>query len=77
MFSLVHRGPDYIDGSGGLDTLVDFSRADLAAAPGVTTNANRWRGPATTAIYAIERMQVTGASKNDQIHVRWTGKTTF
>ncbi len=44
-FSGSTGGPDYIDGRGGIDTLViDFSLSDLADARGVTTNGTSLSG---------------------------------
>ncbi|MCW1886212.1 calcium-binding protein [Luteolibacter flavescens] len=64
-------GPDYIDGLGGIDTLkIDFSRADLPAAPRITTSSTTMIRPGFDSYMfaSIERLEIIGASKDDQIH---------
>lgn len=73
-------GPDRIYGRGGLDTvIIDFSRADLEDSQGVYTNAYTMSRSSIGNIYTvdsyifdnIERLEITGASKNDLIY-SWT-----
>lgn len=75
-------GPDRIDGTDGEDTLViDFSQADLPNALGVYTNSyTMYRntldntGSVDNYYYSnIERLNITGASKNDLLYPYFSG----
>jgi Ca2+-binding RTX toxin-like protein len=70
-------GPDHIDGAGGEDILrIDFSLADLPNAQGVYTNSytiyrNTIGNTAVVDSYLyanVERLQITGASKDDLLY---------
>jgi Ca2+-binding RTX toxin-like protein len=76
-------GPDRIDGKGGIDTvIIDFSGEDLSNSGGVTsspgnlvsaasysrtTPASPFSSQDNFIVAAVEKFQITGASKNDQI----------
>ena len=75
-------GPDYIDGRGGVDTLViDFSLHDDPALSGVSGPGATQFGRTGTAtvpgdgyiVSAVEQYQITGASKNDIIYAPSAG----
>ncbi len=75
LYSGSTSGPDQIDGRGGIDTLrIDFSLADLPEGQGVFTSGGGFyrssiNAPVDSYSYAnIERLEITGASKNDVIY---------
>ncbi|HWB03714.1 MAG TPA: calcium-binding protein [Verrucomicrobiales bacterium] len=73
----INTGPDRINGAGGIDTLViDFSLADVADSQGIYTNGASMSRVSIGSVYTVdsysfpnvERLQITGAGKNDTIY---------